>query len=720
MRSTSSFFKAVVLLLLLISTTATAQEKVYKIVLGSFSTKQKADKGFYRLKTKHKHLLELQTKYDVKVLTKKSKNYYVVLFEGFLTNKSAKEALKEIKKVYPSAYIVLSDRTTDNEVQKQKKQRKQVNINFSNVEIVDCIKLVSKITNKNILINDSIKGKVNFVSTVPVYEDELMDIMISVLESKGYTIIQKGSIYEVVRSTEAAKHNPEVLRPGQKTDGSLMLTQSIKVQNENVDVVAAKVRHLISKNAKLVTIKETNSILVTDYPKNIDTLKEVLRDIDNNNRSVVKIVYIKNTEAGKLKARLVNVAKSVFNDKVSNEAVNIIHDENINGLVIVGNPKNVKKIQELAKKLDVESNISKSVHVFALNNSDATTVLATLNEIVSKQRYPDPELKPNISASTEINSIIAVGDPVIIKGIKLIIDELDKEKYQVYVQARIVNINKSNAENIGIKYGFSAGDVSSTGLYAMSANFGVSALTDVASQAVMDYLGGIGSSAQRAMALGATIDFLQSKGASSTISNPSILCVNNKESSIYVGKTISVSSGTTTGTSTSTSYKREDIGLKLKIKPRVSSNEKVTLDVETVLENVIDDGSNNETGQPITSKQEVKTQAILSHGESIIIGGLVTNDQQNNKTKLPFLGSIPVVGDAVFSSKTESASNDNLIVILTPYVVDSSEKLSLLQAKLGELANIQKLFNKEVFKNIEQNGGIDEQRNALEILEGSE
>jgi general secretion pathway protein D len=128
------------------------------------------------------------------------------------------------------------------------------------------------------------------------------------------------------------------------------------------------------------------------------------------------------------------------------------------------------------------------------------------------------------------------------------------------------------------------------------------------------------------------------------------LCVNNKESSIYVGKTISVSSGTTTGASTSTSFKREDVGLTLKIKPRVSSTDKVTLDIEAVLENIIDDGKNNQTGQPITSKQEVKTQAILRNGESIIIGGLVKNFKKDSKTKVPLLGDIPFIGKCIYAS----------------------------------------------------------------------
>lgn len=588
--------------------------------------------------------------------------------------------------------------------------REKVNVNFSNVEIDDFIELVSKITHKNILITNKVSGTVNFISSTPIYDDELIGLLVDVLESKGYTLIQKGSMYEVVRSTDAANQNVPVIAKDKKLYGDTMVTQAIEIKADNVDVVAAKVRYLISKTAKLMTMKESNTLLITDYPQNIETIKKVIKDLSNNVQNVVKIIYLKNTEAQKLQVKLTDIQKSIFNQTVSSQQVNIILDDNINGLVLVGEEKNVKKLAEIVAKLDVESNINNTVQIFPLKNSDATAVLKTITDIISKQTFKDPTMKPNVSASEEINSIVVIGDPLVIKGIKKIIDELDKEKYQVYVQAKIVEINKNKSEDIGAKYGFAAGDISSSGLYAMSANFGSSTLTSVASAAVLNSLGDtIGTVSQSALALGAAVDFLQENGAGQTVSNPSILCVNNKESSIYVGKTISIQSGSVTGATTSgttTSFKREDVGLTLKIKPRVSSNDKVTLDVEAILENVLDDGSQNATGQPVTSKQEVKTQAILRHGESIIIGGLVKNYETDAQTKVPLLGDIPLLG-YLFRSNSKVNEEDNLVVILTPYVIDKSEELSQLQKALGVLSKIQKQYNQEIFKEIKEQDNVE-------------
>lgn len=581
--------------------------------------------------------------------------------------------------------------------------RQKVNVNFSNLQINDFIKLISKITNKNILINHKITGTVDLISTAPIYDTEVLGILISVLESKGYTLIQKGSILEVVRSVDASKFNAKVLKQGNHASGSMMVTQSIKVKGENVDIVAAKVRYLISKTAKLMTMKESNIMLVTDYPANIETIKKVIKDIDTNNQAIVKVIHIDNAEAKKIQLKLTNISKTLFNEKVASQKVNIVLDENTNSVVLVGIKENVSTLVNLIKTLDVESTASNGVKIYPLKNSDAKSVLTSLNDIISKQTFADPTMKPNVSASEEINAIIAIGVPQILKGIKLIIDELDKEKYQVYVQARIIEINKNNAEDLGVKYGLEAATVSSSsGLYTLSSNFGgesaIGGTTGLLALLSEDNV-------KTGFALNAAMSFLEENGASQSISNPSILCVNNKESSIYVGKTISVSTGSTAvAGQLNNSYKREDVGLTLTIKPRVSSSDKVTLDVAAVLENVLDDGANNATGQPVTSKQEIKTQAILRHGESIIIGGLVKKYERKSVSKVPILGDIWIIGDLLFSFNSKSEEEDNLVVVLTPYVIDKSEKLSQLQEDLGKLSKLQQKYNKKVFKKIEKDG----------------
>ncbi|SFV54006.1 General secretion pathway protein D / Type II secretion outermembrane pore forming protein (PulD) [hydrothermal vent metagenome] len=596
--------------------------------------------------------------------------------------------------------------------------REEVNVSFSDLAIKDFIALVAKITGKNILVNYPISGNINFISSAPIYDDEVIDILISVLQTKGYTLADNGSFYSVVRSNEAAKHTVKVVTDPKRLSGNLMLTYTMPIHYENVDVIAAKIRYLISKTAKLMTLKESNTLLITDYPKNIKTIKKVISELDQPRKLSVDVIHIENTEAKKLQSKLDAINKSIFNPKVLQEPVKILVDEALNSIILVGKKENVAKIKSILSKLDKEANASNSVRIFPLKNSDAKAVAKSLNDIISKQKFKDPTLKPNVSESDEINAIIAVGDPIILNGIKKIIDELDKEKYQVYVQANIIEINRNNAKNLGIKYGFNGASLGSQGgLYTLSANFGgapILGLGDIISKMDAENISTV-------FALNAAIDFLKTNGVAKSISNPSILCVNNKESSIYVGKTISVVSGSVAnntggvGTGITTTYKREDVGLTLKIKPRVSSKDKVTLNVEATLENIIDDGTNNATRQPVTSKQNVKTEAILRHGESIIIGGLVKSYKQKTKTKVPLLGDIPWIGEWLFSSTEERVEDDNLVVVLTPYVIDKSEQLSKLQKELGELSKIQEEYEKRVFARFQKKQQDGSSKEGIDI-----
>ncbi len=576
--------------------------------------------------------------------------------------------------------------------------REEVNINFSNLKITDFIKLIGKISDKNILVHHKINGTVDLVTTTPIYDDEVLGILISVLESKGYTLIQNGSMYEVVRSSEATKHNLKVVKPGRKTTGPMMVTQSITIKDENVDVIAAKVRYLVSKTAKMMTLPASNTLLVTDYPSNIETIKRVISDLAKDNKMAMKVVAIKHADIKSLHTQIKDISQSYFNSKIQGEEVTVLMDSNTNSLVLVGKQKNINELMIMIETLDKEQNLNEIVQIFNLKNSDAKNVKTSLDDIVATQTFSDPTLKPNISLSEEINSIIVVGDPNIIKGMRLIIEELDKEKYQVYVQARIVEVNDQSSEDIGFRYGMEGGIATSSGLYTFSGNFG-GVTVPISDQFAGKLINTIGDVDQY-LVLGAALDFLQSKGASKTISNPSILCVNNKESSIYVGKTLSIATGSinaNTG-STTNSFKRDDIGLSLKIKPRVSSKDKVTLTVETILENIIAVDENN---QPITTKQTVNTESILRHGESVLIGGLVKTYNREVEQKVPLLGDIPLLG-WFFTWTSEEEQQDNLLVMLTPFVIDKSEKLSILQKDLGELGRMQQEYNKLVFPLVEK------------------
>jgi len=205
-------------------------------------------------------------------------------------------------------------------------------------------------------------------------------------------------------------------------------------------------------------------------------------------------------------------------------------------------------------------------------------------------------------------------------------------------------------------------------------------------------------------ALGAQLDLLEQNGAAHILSEPSILCTNNKEAEIYVGRTMSIltqAQQSTTGVSNVVNnYSREDIGLTLKVKPRLSSNNKVTLEVETKIEDVLDNESPS-ADRPTTTKRNVKTTAIVNNGETIILGGLIKNAGGKGVSKIPFLGDIPVLGEMLFTHTSDLSRETNVVIYLTPYIVRRSDELQKLKKYLDELERVQAQYNKLVGKVLE-------------------
>ena len=139
-------------------------------------------------------------------------------------------------------------------------------------------------------------------------------------------------------------------------------------------------------------------------------------------------------------------------------------------------------------------------------------------------------------------------------------------------------------------------------------------------------------------------------------------------------------------------YSREDIGITLKVKPRLSSNNQVTLEVETVIED-IDPSSEQAADRPTTTKRKVMTSAIVQNGEMIILGGLIKNAGGKGVQKVPFLGDIPVLGEMFFTHTSDVNREANVVIYLTPYIVRKSGDLRKLRSMLSELEEVQGRYN---------------------------
>ena len=446
----------------------------------------------------------------------------------------------------------------------------------------------------------------------------------------------------------------------------------------------------ININFKDLNIMELIKITSQKINKNILVTKDITANVDFISNAPIK------------KENLLNILKFSLEDNgykliESGDILRVVESSTILSKNIkIEKPKENDSVTKIKKyKIKKANNnrvnqvLENITEVVFLTNIEAKSIEKILNTIIEKRDY-DKRKRPSISIDEQSNSIILDGQKNAILSLENIIKKLDVMKSQVYVRAKIVEVNDNLLENIGMKFGILGGSVHSGSIFTFSSNLNAGEAISLDTDSIGLEIPNVSSS----LALGASLNLLNRTYALDIISQPSILCLNNMESSIYVGETVSIQTGSTTtdGGTTKISFKREDIGLTLKVKPRIGMENKVRLEINTILEGI--KNINTSSLNPDTSKKEVKTTAIVNNGESVIIGGLIENKNENSIEKVPYVSDVPLIGE-LFKNRLNDTQNKNLVVIVTPYIIPKNKDLTYVRNELSKLKNLEDKFLEE-------------------------
>jgi len=601
------------------------------------------------------------------------------------------------------------------------KNSDSVKLNIRDMDIQQFVEMIGKITQKNILINGKLKGKINFITNRPIKKSSLFSLANSILASKGYALIDHGDFMEVVRASEASGMGLEV---DKNVNGETMKTVLIPLKHSNASIIRAKIRPLLGRHSKVVSFRENNVLAITAYPKTLKSIKALIDAIDNVGERGTIVVKLHNADVKDVYPNLISIAKDLFPQNIPSQKVGIFKDESSNSIIVAGSKKNVKQIVKYIHQLDREGeSITQRLYVIPLKNSNVEDMEKILGKLISQMNSisaKNPKkgaknaktTKAMVVADAERNALIILATGEQYKNIMEVVRRIDVEKPQVFIKARIVEINSKLAESIGVKYGLSGGLVGSNGLISFSGNFGgesssgLQKLLGLLTQDSSDSNGLSLKDVKSLFALGVSIDLLQQNGAAHILSEPSILCTNNMESELFVGETRSILTSSASGDNKNdlarNNYEREDIGLTLKVKPRLSSNNKVALKVDATIEDV-DDSSGYNSPTPTTTKRTITTNATVRNGQTVILGGLIKNLSGAARNKIPFFGDIPVLGK-LFQYDGTAQRKVDLVIYLTPYIVKKSSDLVRLRRFLGKLESIQKRYSKFIKKKIKETG----------------
>lgn len=550
-----------------------------------------------------------------------------------------------------------------------------IRLDFKKTPIEDVIQFVAKETGLNILITGRISGKVDFISEKPIPKKDLIPLLDEILRQKGYTIIpsSNGGYYIVTRAANAKKFSNVNQKGGMKT-------VILEVHHLRASEAVQKLRYLLSQFASVSADNKKGIVVLTDYPDRIEAAQKILKKIDRPMKKEVKFYPLKNAAAPMAARELQGIVKAM-QDSFS-YPVTIKGDEKSNQIIIIADKNDMDKVLNIVENYDQHHTpYQLTSRVIYLNNAEAKDTVKILSGLM-KSFDKETRSKISFQAKDDINAIVLAGTKETVDMMEKIVRKLDIEQQQVYVKAHIYEISKRKLENLGIKWGAVGGGIAGNTLLTGEINMGGTPF--VLPSALQGLLSTDNIEAN--VAIGAVIDLLKQNGAVNVISEPNVLCLNNKKSSVYIGKTISILTSTVQGNQTTdlarNTYSREDIGLTLEVKPQIASDNKVLMEVKAKLED-IDQASTKLADRPTTFKREVQTVAIVRDGENVIVGGLLKDYFSKGETKVPLLGDLPLFGPA-FRSKNNIKDQINVIIVLTPYIVKNSGSLAAIQEKIAQ------------------------------------
>ncbi|MCJ8343910.1 hypothetical protein MJH12_00045 [bacterium] len=429
----------------------------------------------------------------------------------------------------------------------------------------------------------------------------------------------------------------------------------------------------------------TNTIIVVCHPKYIAQIRETVRILDQEIGEIkeTRFYYIKHAEADVLSKQLLELFPK--------DSIKIISDERTNSLLLVAQSVRVLDAAVIiAAKLDKKFNGEASdIHVYYLEHADAKEMGDILVKLFDKNQKKGLK-KISIVPDESTNSLVITASKAQYDEIKDVIRKLDIFRAQVLVEALIIEVNTDYLKDIGFDMGVIQ---SATGdKLFMATNLGVRQKigdTGTSIGFADSTINSVDDALKNPLNIGALLKAVKTSSRANVLASPQILTRDNQEANIIVGEVVPLPSGVNQGVNngnfTVSNFRFEDVGIDLKIKPRISQHKTVSLEVNVEIKSRSSD-SLFAFDIPIITKRAIQTVVSTKDGETIVLGGLIQETKSLSQNEVPLLSKIPFLGK-LFRSKTKRKEKNNLFIFLTPYILTNEEEVTKLTDRFSENLN---------------------------------
>jgi general secretion pathway protein D len=614
-----------------------------------------------------------------------------------------------------------------------------ITLNFAGAEIEAVARTMGVITGRNIVVDPRVKGTMNLNTEKPVSPAVAYNQFLATLRLSGFTVVEAGGIYKVVPEADAKLQGGAVQTGPVGPGGSQIVTQIFRLSYESANNLVPILRPLISPNNTINVNPGNNSLVITDYADNLQRLGRIISALDVSNATDVEILPLKHAIASDLAPLVVRLIESgntatgapapAAGQADTSFRTTVVAEPRSNTLIVrAANPARLNLVRALVERLDqpTAQTASGNIYVVYLKNADAAKLAVTLRAAMSANTGSNagggggapitqptlataagtnaatapisasaqPSTGGQIQADPATNSLIITAPEPQYRQLRAVIDRLDQRRAQVFVESLIAEVNADKAAEFGIQWQGALGKSGDKNIGLLGTNFSIGGqnIIDLAIGAatgdVKPSTGGNFGLAHRTngvYVLGFLARFLEANGDGNILSTPNLLTLDNEEAKIVIGQNVPFVTGQYTNNNSSSgsvnpfqTIERKDVGLTLRVKPQISENGTVKLQIFQEVSSVQASSINSATGL-ITNKRSIESNVLVDDGSIVVLGGLLQDEYSGNQEKVPGVGDVPLFGN-LFKSETRSRKKTNLMVFLRPVVVrdaQQSDSLSL-------------------------------------------
>jgi general secretion pathway protein D len=637
-------------------------------------------------------------------------------------------------------------------------------LNLRDADIRAFIQDASRVTGRTFIIDPSVQGRVSVVTERPLSQSEYFELFLSTLRANGFVAVPvAGGALRIQPVAGAASTAPV----GRRARAGSFVTEIFRVRHIEPAAAVETLRPMISHDGSITASR--SSILVSDFADNIARVRQVLARIDLDSQAT-RLVGLDNSGAREIAAALAQLAP---------EGVSVVPIDSSNAIALRGDGPAVASLANIALELDRRAAHGSEIRVVFLEHADAEQLLPVLQQVIGEAptgggaaaapRSRLSSLNNTSSASngsspssvtgmtrtnsgvspTPItvnapaapagggaatggrnavvtrfegaNAIVISAAPDIQRTLSEVIRQLDVRRPQVLVEAIIVEISDTAAQQLGVQLflsglrgsnipfgitnysnispniGTIAGAVAArqlggttttvttaTGSTTTTTTGAGADLINTAASQLSGINGGLAGIALHSGSaiFGAILNAVRSDNQSNILSTPSIMTLDNVEGHILVGQEIPITTGQALSPNFDNTFRtvqRQNVGITLQVRPQINAGGTIKLDLRVEVSSIagpVAAGSQD----LILNKREIENTITIDEGDIVGVGGLLDDNDRRTLDRVPVLGDIPVLGN-LFRSRGRARARTNLMVFIRPTILRTAEDAQEMSAR---------------------------------------